>query len=533
MVAQPAPLRNAAESRPASSPRTVRVLVRPRLALLLLVLALVACAPAVRPETAAATSVKMAIAIAPASLDPTVGSIPWNLQQLGMGETLTRVDRKSMIVPWLAQSVTAIDDHDWQIVLRDGVTFYDGKPVDAVAVEKSLEHSIAKDPDAASLLVPESIAVTAPNTLVIRTKDPAPALMSTLAHYSLLIHDADAAGADPAGFAQSPNLTGPFKPVSFQKDAEIRLQRNDRYWGDKPQVSDVDVLFVPDANTRTSALLSGQVDLAYQPSPDGVAALQQRSDLTVKAPTVAYQYFMLLNVNKPEFQDQAVRQAMSLAIDRTALASRVLRGAAVPATGAFSTVFPFSLTTGYGFDPGQANQKLDAAGWTMGPDGVRRQRGTQLAFTLISYPQRPELGAMAVAIQSELKNVGIQVDLRQVDDINNALKDPSFDASMYAVNTAPTGDPATLLNLFYKSGAPSNFGGFSSPTIDAEIAELNTASTDRSQLAQTIQQDLLDAAPDIYLVVPKFAVGLDARLKDYEPYPSDYYIIDSQLHVAS
>ncbi|MBV9354586.1 MAG: ABC transporter substrate-binding protein [Chloroflexi bacterium] len=475
----------------------------------------------------------MAIAIAPASLDPTLGSIPWNLQQLGMGETLTRVDRNSTVVPWLAQSVTATDDHDWEVVLRDGVTFFDGKPVDAVAVKKSLERSIAKDPDAASLLTPESITVTAPNTLVIRTKDPAPALMSTLAHYSLLIHDADAADADPSGLAQSPNLTGPFKPVSFKKDAEIRLQRNDRYWGDKAQVSDVDVLFVPDANARTEALMSNQVDLAYQPSPDGVAAIQQRSDLTVKAPTVAYQYFMVLNVNKPQFQDQAVRQALSLAIDRTALASSVLRGAAVPATGAFSTVFPFAMQTGYGFDPAQAKQKLDTAGWTTQPDGVRTHSGSRLAFTLITYPQRPELGAMAVAIQSELKDVGVQVDIRQVDDINSTLKDPSFDASMYAVNTAPTGDPSTLLNLFYKSGAPSNFGGFSSPTIDAEIAELNAASTGRTQLAEKIQQDLLDQAPDIYLVVPKFAVGLDARLKDYEPYPSDYYIIDSQLHLAS
>jgi peptide/nickel transport system substrate-binding protein len=205
----------------------------------------------------------------------------------------------------------------------------------------------------------------------------------------------------------------------------------------------------------------------------------------------------------------------------------------VPATGAFSTVFPFSLQTAYAFDPQQANQKLDAAGWTLGSDGVRGEGGTELSFTLLSYPQRPELGALAVAVQSELKNVGIQADIQQVDDINSALKDPSFDASMYAVNTAPTADPSTLLNLFYKSGAPSNFGGFSSPTIDAEISELNSASTDRSQLAEKIQQDLLDQAPDIYLVVPKFAVGLDARLKDYDPYPSDYYIIDNQLHVAN
>jgi peptide/nickel transport system substrate-binding protein len=482
----------------------------------------------------AATSVTIAIAIAPASLDPTVGSIPWNLQQLGMGETLTRVDRNSTIVPWLAQSVTPTDDRDWQVVLRDRITFYDGKPVDAAAVKKSLDRSIAKDPDAASLLHAESITVTAPNTLVIQTKDPAPALIATLAHYSLLIHDADAADADPTGFAQSPNLTGPFKPVSFSKGAEIRLQRNDRYWGDRPQVGDVDVLLVPDANARTSALLSGQVDLAHQPSPDGVAALQQRTDLTVKAPTVAYQYFMVLNVRKPQFQDPAVRQALSLAVDRTSLATNVLRGAAVPATGAFSTVFPFALQTGYAFDPAQANRKLDSAGWVTGADGVRANGATKLAFTLITYPQRPELGAMAVAMQAELKDIGAQVDIRQVDDINSALKDPSFDASMYAVNTAPTADPSTLLNLFYKTNAPSNFGGFSSPTIDSEIAELNAASSpNRSQLAQKVQQDLLDAAPDIYLVVPKFAVGLDARLKDYDPYPSDYYIIDNQLHVVS
>ncbi|MBV9119807.1 MAG: ABC transporter substrate-binding protein, partial [Chloroflexi bacterium] len=83
----------------------------------------------------------MAIAISPASLDPTVGSIPWNLQQLGIGETLTRVDRNSTVVPWLAKSVTATSDRDWQVVLRDQISFFDGKAVDAAAVKKSLERS--------------------------------------------------------------------------------------------------------------------------------------------------------------------------------------------------------------------------------------------------------------------------------------------------------------------------------------------------------------------------------------------------------
>ncbi|MBV9119892.1 MAG: hypothetical protein JOZ39_04230, partial [Chloroflexi bacterium] len=355
---------------------------------------------------------------------------------------------------------------------------------------------------------------------------------ATLAHYSLLIHDADAAEANPSQFAASPNLTGPFKPVLFKKDAEIKLQRNDRYWGDKPKVSDIDVLLVPDANARTSALLAKQVDLAYQPSPDGVRAIQQQPGFTVKAPAVAYQYFAILNTTKPQFADKAVRQALSLAIDREALAGKVLQGAAVPATGAISTVFPFSLKAAYGYDPGKAKTLLDSSGWAAGADGVRAKGATKLAFTLISYPQRPELGAMAVAMQASYKDIGVQVNVQQVDNINTALKG-DFDASMYAVNTAATGDPSTLMNLFYKTGAPSNYGHFSSPAIDAEISQLNTAASGRAELATRIQQDLLDEAPDIYLVVPKFAVGLDSRLKDYNPYPSDYYIIDSQLSAAS
>jgi peptide/nickel transport system substrate-binding protein len=208
-------------------------------------------------------------------------------------------------------------------------------------------------------------------------------------------------------------------------------------------------------------------------------------------------------------------------------------GAAEPAKAAISPIFPFALKTGHSFALDTAKATLDSAGWRPGSDGVRVKDGTRLAFTLLTYASRPELNLLAVALQAQWKALGAAVDIRQVDQINDALKDPSFEASLYATNTAPTGDPATVLSLYYRTGAPSNYGKFSSALIDDEIAKLVATSdpAQRNDLARTIQQDLLDESPHLYLVVPKFIVGLTDRLKDYEPFPSDYYILDNQLRV--
>ncbi len=478
-------------------------------------------------------TVTFSLNFSPKSLDPGVGNIGWNTMQLGAGETLQRVTRDGRVEPWLAQSVTPVDDRTWQIALRPGVTFHDGSPVDAAAVKASLERSVAKLPNIATLLDVASIEVRGPATLVIVSRNPNPGLPSALAHFNSVIHDARKAEADNAAFATSPNLTGSFVPTGFRVDAGVKMIRNERYWGDKANVAAVDVRFVPDAAVRTASVLAGEVDLAYQLPPESLTALRAKPGVSVASVTTGYQYFIIFNTRKAIFADAAVRKALADAIDRDSLAKNVMLGTAKPATGAISPIFPFALTSGgQGGGPAAAERQLDAAGWVRGSDGVRARAGQRLSFTMLTYPQRPELGNLAVAIQSQLKTIGIEFQIKTVDQINTELGGNDWDASMYAVNTAPTGDPAPLFNTYFRSTGGSNFGKFSDPAIDRAVDALGRiADPDaRRAAAVELQKQLNQLAPHAFLLVPQFNVATSGRLV-YEPFPSDYYIIDNRLGV--
>ncbi len=480
-----------------------------------------------------AATVSFLLNFSPKSLDPAVGNIGWNTMQLGAGETLQRVNRDGNLEPWLAKSVTRVDDRTWRVSLRPGVTFFDGTVVDAAAVKASLERSIAKLPNLATLVDAASIEATDPSAVTIVTKNPNPGLPNALAHFNSVIHDAKKADTNNESFAASPNLTGPFKATDFRVDAGVKMVRNETYWGDKAKVAAVNVRFVADASVRTAAALSGEADLAYQIPPESLAALKAKSDITVASVTTGYQYFVIYNTRKPMFTDAAVRKALADAIDRESLAKNVMLGTAKPATGAISPIFPFALRSGgQGGGAAAAERALDAAGWTKGGDGIRAKGDQRLSFTMLTYPQRPELGNLAVAIQAQLKPLGVEFQIKSVDQINTELGTNNWDASMYAVNTAPTGDPAPLFQAYFTTTGGSNFGKFSVPAIDTAIQSLGgiSDSSARQTAALDIQKQLNELAPHAFLLVPQFNIALSKRMT-YQPFPSDYYIIDNQFGV--
>ena len=502
-----------------------------RLGVLFATILLAACGaasatPSASPTVAAIQkTVTMSVNFSPQSLDPATGS--WQLVQLGIGETLTRLNRQNQIQPWLAVSWThSADFTTWTFTLRKGVKFFDGASVDATAVAGALTRNVSMNTSAKQLLNPAPGGITAisPNIVQIQVAGPDPALNATVSQYNFVIYDP----ANLSQIASSPSLTGAFEPTAFTAGASLDLERNNSYWGPKALVPGVHVLFQTDGNTRTNSLLGAQADLAYQVPFQSVSQIQATAGFTVKSVLSAYQDFLILNTKLPQLSDPAVRDALSESVDRSALAQ--LDGNR-PAVGPISPVYPFALTSGgYGYNQADAASKLDAAGWHLGADGVRTNGTDRLAFTMVYYSARPELVDMATVIQSEMKQIGVAVALSQVPCCA-AYRAASFQAGLYANNTAPTGDAESFLNPFFRAG---NMANFSSPTLDADLTQLSTTSdpTQRTALVKRIQRDALAAAPYIFLTVPVFNTGLDNTLKTYEPYNSDYYVIDNQVEAT-
>ena len=504
---------------------------RPTYSSLLLSIAVITASLAIGVPAIAQTPVRVVVAMnfSPASLNPTVGNIGWNTIQMGLGETLVRVTRAGGVEPWIATNYRQVDRRTWEINIRTNVTFHDGRKLDATATAASLRDSVAKLPTAASLLDIETATAVDADTVRIVTKTPNPALWNNLAHLTTVIHDVSQSAEDAA---TKPNLTGPFSVGSFKKDVSLAVKKYLKYWGSPAKVDEVEIRFLPDANTRTAALLAGDVDLAYQIPVQSVDAVK-KAGLTVKSVTTGYLYFLIVNTARPQFSDPDVRRALSMAIDRTTLADKVMLGTATPADGAIAALFPFGLSDGgTDFDPGAANRILANAGWDREGNGTREKDGQKLKATLLTYPQRPDLTPLAVAIQSQWKAVGVDVDIRSSNDINGDLN-RGFDVAMYAQNTAPTADPGAFLGGHFRAGGANNWSKYANSSVTKQLDDLDATSdpTVRTAKAKVIQFIVRDDAPEIPLLLPKFNIGLSKRLASYDPFPSDYYVVTNDLRV--
>jgi peptide/nickel transport system substrate-binding protein len=455
--------------------------------------------------------------------------------QIGVAETLFKLGKKDLRPePWLATGARQLDEKTWEITLRQGVKFHNGALMDAAAVKASLERASAKNARAKVLLDIARIEVKDPSTLTIVTNRPSPILPAMLAESSSAIVDAAAAEAMGDAFTDKPVLTGPFKVERFQLDKEFVVVRHKGYWGPPPVVDRVIFLYLPDGNSRVLALQSGDIDLAIRVPTESVTTLKSHPNLTVRSAAPDRLVFMHLNHRRDPWKDARVREAVGLAIDRGALVKGVLQGQGFAATGPLpSVVLSCRQLQGHPFDPAKARQFLAQAGYQdKDGDGFVEKDGQTLTMTLLSYPQTPYIPPMAEAIQGSLKAIGVKVAIRNVENIHAALAQADWDGGMYDQGMAFTGDPYFGLSQLFLTGAPGNWGGYSSPQVD-ELGRQVAAATERQvreQLACSASQSIVDEVGVVPLLYTGDAYGVSRKVVGFDdPHPVISYLIDSQI----
>ena len=468
------------------------------------------------------------------SLDP-IDAVTTYIIQFGLGEALVRITPQGAVEPWLAESVTSVDPARWRVRLRSGITFSNGRAVDAEAVRASTMRIVEKRRATANLLDLASVEVVDAQTLDMVTKTPNGAFLASLGGANLIVHDADAAVAmGDEAFAAAPVLTGPMVASEFRPRELVVTRRSDTYWQGVPVLAGTSHRAVSDGNARLAAVLAGDVDIARQIPVQGVG--QARSaGLTVASGDEQAMNQIYFNCQAAPFDEVAVRQAVSLAIDRASLVTNVVEGSGSVATGVYPAFFPFADPTPYPYDPAQAGALLDGAGWVLGSDGMRSRNGQPLAFELLTYPQRPELGLMATVIQSELAQIGMTATIRNVEQITPIVNNREYAATMYRLGTAPTADPGFILNQAYASWAVDNKQiGYTSDELDAVTMRLNaaTAPAQRTQIPQEALAILRHDMPSAPLLSPKLHIALSPKVQGFTYHPFDFYFVNHTLSLA-
>ncbi|WP_436771075.1 ABC transporter substrate-binding protein [Yinghuangia sp. YIM S09857] len=408
-----------------------------------------------------------------AGLDPVGTGTNW-LFDWGVAENLMEAGEDGVVRPWLAQSVVQTSPTEWRITLRPGLTFQNGKPVDAAAVDAALTRQIAKSKAVRTYLAEgTAVRATGPLDLVLTTPAPNAAVPAALAarDTSLQIYDTEAveaAGGNSAKIVNSGAFTGPYAITSWSPDL-LGLTRYDKYWAGRPKLPAVTVKVVPDEQARIAGVQSGEAQLAFYPSPDAGLTLAGRTDAALKTSPKALQALLIdMNLTAAPFDDARVRRAFARAIDYRELGEDVAEGSFATATGLYPEGYPYAVPT-QRTDIVEANRLLDEAGWLKGGDGIRSRDGKRLTVRFVTQAQGPETNALAVVIKSQVAKAGFDLRIVNAEDSARTKSDLGAWEASIGLNGSLSGtaDPIQPFRARWTTGGSANAQKVADPRVDA------------------------------------------------------------------
>ncbi|WP_340536871.1 ABC transporter substrate-binding protein [Nocardioides sp. GXZ039] len=356
-------------------------------------------------------------------------------------DKLVYVDENGEVSPWIAESWEQNDDAtEFTLHLKDGVTFSDGTPLDAEAVVANLDIWADGRPDEGinpiGLFPTTYDKATAVDDTTVKVDFTAPTLgfIPTLGyHGSILISPKTLAlPAEEQADLSNDIGSGPFVVREWKEGDNVVLERRDDYdWGPEaldhqgPATLDsVTYKIVAEPSVRTSAVQSGQADVAYNPSPQELAPFKEQG-YTVAAPRyLGFVNGFALNTKVAPFDDPAVRKAVQSGIDREEILSTVYTEDWFAAESFIQSNVPGATdhSSEFAFDPEGAAALLDEAGWKPGADGVRSKNGTQLQLTLYPNPYLATSKAVDELVAQQLGDLGFKVDIKALDVVTYGEK---------------------------------------------------------------------------------------------------------------
>ncbi len=338
---------------------------------------------------------------------------------------LTRADAPATLRPGLAEAWSVDPDNNkvWTFRLRQGVRFHDGSPFTAESVAWNLGKLIDRDAPqfdrqqaAQGSLYSGGIArwrVRDPHSIEIETRIPDAMLPWNLVN---LFYSSPArweeVGRSWERFATRPSGTGPYIADRFVPRERLEAVRNADYW-DKdrvPKHARLALIPMPDALTRTAALLSGQVDFVEAPPPDAAPRIRAAGHQVVTNVYPHIWCYHLSFLDNSPFKDLRVRKAANLALDREGIVG-LLNGMAAPARGMVNEGHPWFGNPSFriGHDPDQAKRLLAEAGF-----GPRNPVKIKLIISPSGSGQMQPL-PMNELIQQNLRAVGIEAEFDVMD----------------------------------------------------------------------------------------------------------------------
>ena len=425
-------------------------------------------------------------------------------------------------VPELAESWTVNETAtQYTFNLRHGVTFHNGQEMTAEDVLFTIERILDEETGAiarSSFIDVESMETPDPYTVVFNLATPNAIFVSNFADINTVIVAKDVAESRDINRIDNVIGTGPFKLAKWSPDEEMVMEKNPAYFEEgQPLLDEIVIKILPEEFSIVAALRTGTVDFGIVDLPTAAIALRQSPGVQLMSvPSLSY-HPVFLNTSRPPLDVLEVRQAISYAIDRQALIDAAMLQEAVPAGPVSPALSYWALdldqVPSYKPDPDRARELLQEAGY-----------GDGFSLDLLFISGRPLYVAMGQVLQSQLREVGIEVNLKSLE--YGIYVDRWLDADLDMAMSLNGGrlDPDLYLYRYFHSSGNLSFihGHWSSARLDSLLDEgrSETDTLKRQAIYREAQTILIEGCPFIWLASPFNYFAMADNVRGFTPLPN-------------
>jgi len=519
----------------------------------------------------------------PKTLNPLIAADARSREVIGvMQADLVHINRVTQLTePALAKSwKTSPDGLAYTLVLRQGIKFSDGQPLDADDVLFTFRVYLDENVHAPQ----RDLLVVGGKPITVRKIDAHTVLFQLAKTYGVGERLFDGLAILPKHLLEKPYREGklgqigtlataanqwvglgPFGRKESVAGQRLVLERNPYYWktdakGNRlPYLNELVFLFVPNADAQVLKFQSGETDMISQLSAENFSVLsrQQHGYTVVDAgPGLEYN-FLFFNLNDPGeknsperqrkqkwFREVKFRQAVSAAVDREAIIRLVYQGRGAPLWG---LVAPGNRRWGNEKlahtprSPDRARTLLKEAGfsWSNAPDGestLQDSDGKAVEFSILTSSSNADRTKMAALIQDDLKQLGMRVQVVPLEFrslLDRILQSKEYDACLLGLVSFDA-DPTANTNVLLSSGGSHLWNPSQAHPATAWESEIDRLmeqqlaapnSDQRKKLYDRLQEILAEEQPMIFLASPDVLVGAKNSVGNFHPAVLEPYVL--------
>lgn len=370
---------------------------------------------------------------------------------------------------------------------------------------------------------PEDVQVEDKYVVSFNTDEPNPLLLKIQTNLYTPVYDStkckeEGGSDDPWARRFIENNSAGFGPYRLQqltRGQQAVFQARDDYWGGKPAIDTVVFREVPTSASRVQLLRGGAVDIAQYLQPLEVISLRDVPNVAVETVAASFMIWIQLNAKQAPFDNVDVRRAMNYAFPQQEVIHAVFQNLASPLNGCMPNIYPGFVGDAFPYDYNldKARELLEQAGYG---DGFR---------TSLSYNAGdPVQGPIAIIYQSALRNIGVELELRQVPagSFYNFVTERQQPMIFY-VDSPWAPDPGYSLTLYFDSESYVNYSNYANSEVDRLLAQTAATADDEARLeyTQQAQRIIIDEAPWTFVAYPNYTMARKADLQGWTYYTSN------------